>query len=593
MTPLKTRTELDAQRAYIEKKVAEGFDFNLIVADAFLRGIRDLGYRSTATALDELIDNSEQAGATKVTVAFAYGQSDKKPTHIAVIDDGHGMDPEMVRMSVVWGGTHRENDRRGFGRYGYGLPSACVSQGRRFTVYSATGGGNFSSVTLDVDDIGAGKLNRNGRVVVPEAAAAELPAWVQEEIAEHYGSLDHGTVVVITKLDRLSWKTADALERNLLHHFGLTYRNFLRDLTIVVNGVTVDLIDPLFLTPGGRHYGEDGDRAEALDPLAFDVRDADSGQALGTIRVRFAYMPPSFLKVDGKRGSTNARFNIRKENSGIIVMRQGRQIDVITRTPFITIQSNDRYWGVEVDFPATLDEEFRVTTSKQQVVLSDRIWELLKQHGVFAAIQSFRARYEREAAELRAHDAEEAAKRASEQAMEEAAKFKTSRPGGDPEDRRRRAEEAFGREAERRAAESGVPLEIVERELESEIAGQPYKLEEESLQGAPFFRPEQRGGQRVVHLNTAHRFYTDLYAGRGTTPELRSALEVLLFVIGECELDANDDRRQFYEGERNEWSIRLNRALDRLKTKSGAEDASAAAIEYAEAAQEIADVLHF
>src|SRR3990170_1943701 len=71
-TTISGSSELEAQRAYIERKLADGFDFNLMVADAFVRGIRDLGYRSTATALDELIDNSNQAGATKVAIAFAY-----------------------------------------------------------------------------------------------------------------------------------------------------------------------------------------------------------------------------------------------------------------------------------------------------------------------------------------------------------------------------------------------------------------------------------------------------------------------------------------------------------------------------------------
>lgn len=583
-------TELDAQRAYIQRNLAEGFDFDLMVADAFVRGIRDLGYRSTATALDELIDNSNQAGATKVAVAFAYGSSDAKPTHIAVIDNGHGMDPDMIRLAVRWGGTHRENDRAGFGRYGYGLPSASVGQGRRFTVYSATADGKLFSVTLDVDDISDGKYNRDGRAMVPEVKPAKLPQWVQEKIEEQFGGLTHGTIVVIEKLDRLTWKTATALERNLLEHFGLTYRNFLRELTIVVNGTRVEPVDPLFLTPGCRYYDLDDERAVAYDPGAFDVKDANTGKPLGTVKVRFAYMPLKFLSREGKIGSKNARFNVRDANNGIIVLRQGRQIDVITRTPFTTIRNTDRYWCVEVDFPATLDEEFHVTTSKQQIVLSERMWELLKQNGgVNNSIQTMRRRYEREAAELRARlAAAKEEKRASEQAMEEAAKFKTKKPGRDMEQRRRKAGEALGREVQRRAEQSGVAVEEVERELVAEIEGRPYKVAEETLPGAPFFRVEQCGGQRVIYLNTAHRFYTDVYASPYSTPYMRSALEVLLFVIGECELDSNEERQLFYGAERAEWSNRLQVAIDLLKVAVGAEDAEAEADEWTQAEAEVA-----
>jgi hypothetical protein len=46
---------LEAQRRYLKALKAEHFRFNLIVADAFINGIRDIGYKSTATALDELI----------------------------------------------------------------------------------------------------------------------------------------------------------------------------------------------------------------------------------------------------------------------------------------------------------------------------------------------------------------------------------------------------------------------------------------------------------------------------------------------------------------------------------------------------------
>ena len=117
-----------------------------MLANAFVKGMRDIGYKSTAFALDELIDNSIQAGARKIHVAFGYAGkgSEKKPDMLAIVDDGHGMDPLMVRASVIWGGTHRHNDRTGFGRYGYGLPSACVSIGRRYSVFSKVADGRLA-----------------------------------------------------------------------------------------------------------------------------------------------------------------------------------------------------------------------------------------------------------------------------------------------------------------------------------------------------------------------------------------------------------------------------------------------------------------
>jgi len=186
-----------------------------------------------------------------------------------------------------------------------------------------------------------------------------------------------------------------------------------------------------------------------------------------------------------------------------------------------------------------------------------------------------RARYEKDRAAGAADDETEG-DRPSERVMEDVAKFKTKTPGGDPESRLAEAEESLQREAERRAEQSGLPVELVHRELVADIEGHPYRLEEEDLPGAPFYRVEQRGGQRVLLLNRSHRFHTDVYGGVHSTPYLRASLEVLLFVLGECELDANDDRRLFYRSERGEWSTRLATALDRLHQIVGLADIIAA-----------------
>jgi hypothetical protein len=565
--------DLKKQREYADRMSQGGFDFSLVVGDAFVRGIRDIGYKHTGTALDELIDNAIQAEAEKVHVVFGFeGDSEKKPDRLAVIDDGHGMDDLMIRLAVLWGGTHRENDRTGFGRYGYGLPSASVSQGKRFTVYSKPVDGKWHRVTVDLDDIKNGKYtNREGRIVVPAASPATLPDWLENHLGEHFGgdALDHGTIVEIEKVDRLTWKTASSLERSLLEHFGITYRNFLREIEILVNGKRVEPCDPLFLTPGFRFYDIDSDRAVALPPLAIEVK--DGAGVVHMVKARFAHMPPTFQLKDktspkSGKGNLNPRFAVMKDHNGIIVLRNGRQIDVLTSgCPWTTFVNYDRNWDVEIDFPAGLDEEFSITTSKQQIRLSERMWDIFKEAGVYAAIEEMRRILGRQRADVNAaKDEDPTKKRASEQAMEDAIKYKTRKPGADPVQRVKESEAEFKREVERRARDSGVDPETVEAEFRAEVQGAPYKLRTEEMPGAPFFRMVQMGGQKVLYFNKAHRFYTDVYAGNNSNPSVRAALEVLLFVIGDSELDSSGERHLFYQTERAEWSTRLNVALDLL-----------------------------
>ena len=101
-----------------------------------MRGIRDLGYRSNGDAVAELIDNALQAYADRIDVLFGYdGSTSQEAVQLAVIDDGHGMEPDMIRMAVMWGGTHRENDRADSAATAM-VYRARVSLGRRFTVFS-------------------------------------------------------------------------------------------------------------------------------------------------------------------------------------------------------------------------------------------------------------------------------------------------------------------------------------------------------------------------------------------------------------------------------------------------------------------------
>jgi hypothetical protein len=561
---------LDAQRKYLKALKAEHFRFNLIVADAFINGIRDIGYKSTATALDELIDNSIQAEAGNIFVVLGFGDSESKPNSMAVVDDGHGMDPDMIRVAMLWGGSHRINNREGFGRYGYGLPSACVSQGRKFTVYSKPNGAQFHSVCLDIGALGEREyLDEAGQIVVPAAKSAKLPGWINKAVRTHgLREFEHGTVVVIEDLDRLDWKTADALQEHLEDHFGITYRNFLSDVSVFVNGSQVAPIDPLFITPGAKFYDLDEDHAIALSPSRFDIRQPNGTR--GTIKVRYSRLPAAFQR-DKKTGKKNPRFKVMKENNGFLVLRNGRQIDVVTKNPFITFQNYDRNWKVEIDFTAGLDEEFKITTSKQQVAISPGIWELLEKHGVRKAVRALHEAVEEDFAKLRSSVENNSVKRTSESIMQEATKF-TARSTSQDTARENDLHQALAVEIARQATLLGVPPKVVEAKLEEEARNRPYKVEFESVPEGPFFRVWQLGGQKILYLNTKHRFFTDVYSGPESTPRLRASLELLLFVIGECELDALGDRSLFYRTERSEWSKQLTIALELLNDIANVRD---------------------
>lgn len=574
MTMYSTNDTPEKQDAYIRHLNEGGFDYSLIVGEAFVRGMRDIGYKNTATAIDEIIDNSIEAGAETVLIVFGYDASSKKPTRLAIIDDGHGMSAAMLRVAVLWGGSHRQNSRELFGRYGFGLPSACVSQGKRFEVFSKLDGAEFQSITFDLTDIENGTFPReNGHLAVPKAHSASLPDWINAAIAESWGKegLAHGTVVVMDKLDRLTWSTSDGLERNLVQHLGVTYRNFVRRVNLWVNDKQVEPVDPLFLDETAKFYAENAIRAEALPSTVVDVKNRDTGKSQGKVRVRYAYMKPGFQNANGRaiKGSpTNARFTVMKENNGLLVLRAGRQIDVVSnRCPWITFVNYDRNWKVELDFDPSLDEEFSITTSKQQVVLSDRMWQLLEQAGVRTTIDAMRARFQldRHTAEVQEEQPSSATPRPSEAVMISARELAPPQPSVAPEERKSR-EEKLHEEVEQRAGMTGRSASEVTRDVAKEQEEKPYEVRFERAPEAPFYRAEAIGSQIRLFINESHPFFTDIYNAPGTPPRTRAALELLLLVMAECEVDARREVRQLYTRERQQWSRQLRGVLSLMAT---------------------------
>lgn len=590
--------DLKAQREFTDKIAKAGGVLGLVDEKNFVESMRDVGYKSTGFALAELVDNSIQAGAENIHIIVHCDQGEQVSA-IAIMDDGHGMDKEMISESVRWGGTHRHDKRDGFGRFGHGKPSACVSQGRRFTSFSKTAGGELNSVEIDLDEIASGVLSgAGGHILTPPPKIGKerpIPKWVREYRVTH-GLPEHmpqGTVVIIEKIDRADFKTRTALSRHLSEHMGVIYRYFLTDVKVFVNGAAVGPIDPLFTLPGHRDPDAetDSDRAEDAGMLRFEVfSNTDDGgkkRSLGWVKVRFARMDPNFPRVDKTRHAEgengNYRWTImRNWNKGLQILRKGRQIDVVeARCPWTTFVNYDRYWGCEIDFDPGLDEEFRVTTSKQQAVLTTRMWHLLEQAGVYRQIVKLRAENKKKREDEKSkNDPKTDGNKPSEKAAAKGQKYATTRPGSTTDTKKNEGEQNTERETTRRSKASNRPKAAVADEVKDEIKQKPYKFEIGDFPpGSPFFACEFRladGARQVaLTLNRNHAFYSDLYAANETTPAVRAGLEVLLFAIAEHMTQAGGDKKVFYGAELAAWSQTLEGYLHELR-KVGTEDPESA-----------------
>ena len=103
---------------------------------------------------------------------------------------------DMLSVAVTWGGTHRQNSRKGFGKYGYGLPSASLSIAKKYTIYSKVKGGDWHNIVFDITKLeGEGKPDLDEIRSIPKKCA--LPKFINDFEGENFNvkKLEHGTII--------------------------------------------------------------------------------------------------------------------------------------------------------------------------------------------------------------------------------------------------------------------------------------------------------------------------------------------------------------------------------------------------------------
>jgi hypothetical protein len=320
--------------------------YPLVAIRSFIQATRDSGYKSTSAAIAELVDNSFEARASIVDIALSDVEEGKR---IIVTDNGTGMPPQTMQLALQFGGSTRFNSRRGTGRYGMGLPNGSLSQARRVDVYSWTNPHKIWSCYLDVDEIASGSLDS-----VPS------PVRFKAASASEYPSSPSGTVVALTKCDRLDYRTLRAQTKRLHFDLGRIFRQQLYDgKSLQINGMAVKPIDPLFFREGNNLIG-----AEPYGPpLVYEVSPPDGGAS--TVSVRFSVLP---LEKWHSLSNEEKNLNGISKGAGVSVIRAGREVDYGWYFMGTKRKENyDDWWRCEVSFSPDLDELFGVTHTKQKV----------------------------------------------------------------------------------------------------------------------------------------------------------------------------------------------------------------------------------
>lgn len=572
----KAHEQLSKQRDYVKRRHLEGQKSaaltggttGLVDERMLAQSMRSVRYADEAHAAGDIIDNAIEAGATQVHLV--YHLVGDKIAEVAFVDDGSGIDEGFLPHATKWGGSSNDGTRNTFGRFGFGLPSASVNRGTKFSVYSRTDSGEpFAKVSVDLKEL---KIEGTA-VPLPVVTHGDLPAWVTEYLEDSKSGFAGGptearTVVVWSDLDKLIWKNRQQSSSRFREHLGITYAGWLDVCKIFVHGAEVLPVDVLFTTPGSRWYDIDGySKAESQSPVKFEIADESGTRHEVTIRMSLlrkdAYK--ALVPAEGKGPATLIRQKVRTVYNGFFVTRNGRFIEVANPTDF-TWDNYARQVGIAIDFPPELDEVFGVTPDKQTIIFTERLEKLLKDHGIKRAFDSLKAdvRQEREKTEREADADGPGGERPSEVVIAKALEGNYRKTRKASKETQEEAQRNLRDKAKKAAAETGLPEEEIAKAQEKAAQAKPYHIEfEPGAEDDPFYTPMMVGPQLVVRVNTKHPWYREVYAKlKDDQRELRSSLELMLFVLSASELDATTEGRIFYRGERRQWSQLLADAFD-------------------------------
>lgn len=590
---------------------------NLVPPALAIKAMRDSGYRNTAYAVAELIDNAIQAGAQEVELLccerqFFERQRMRRNIHqIAVLDNGRGMDEETLSDALQFGNGKYLEDRSGIGRFGMGLPSSSISQCKRVDVWTWNRNASEPIWTfMDLDEVEQGTQS-----TVPMPVEKAIPS-IWRSAGNCFA--DSGTLVVWSRLDRCLWKTANAIIRNSERIIGRMYRRYVRDndakirLAAFIEDTPeqpeidrpVEANDPLYLmVPSSTPSPYNSEAMFRTDGDAWEVHhDIEFADAAHRVTTRFTVAREE-VRRQPQAGSTQHGRHA-KQNIGVSLVRSGRELELETSLVHAS-EARERWWGIEIDFPPSLDEIFGVTNNKQSarhftetalaieeaIADNESFVDLQEQmrieddprgplldmvHLINRRLDALRKTIELQQKGTRKRkrhekpSAEEKGTSVTRERQEQGHKGVSDEDEGLPEEERT---EALAKELEDAGLDRDDAEELAARTIKQHIK---YTFAAADLEGRTFFTVRPVAGEIVIKININHPAYVHLVevledvpideedneALRARLEAANSGLKLLLMAWARFEDEAltTSDREEIQET-RHRWGVMAARFL--------------------------------
>lgn len=316
--------------------------------------IRDMGY-SVENAIADLIDNSLAAQSSQINIDIVF---DKNKSYIRIEDNGSGMSKARLHEALTFGKKPKNiRDPDDLGRFGMGLKTASLSQGKRLSV-STRIHGNHEIGVWDTDFVND---------IAKAWAIKTTPFQTTKELLVPQIESRSGTVIVIEILDKLLNEKAEDSELfykkidAVGDHLSLIFHRFIQG----------DIVSPVSM-----FY--QGNKLKPINPFAFKkITVKGEGKYFNdSVKVK-AYILPhesKMTKADIKKASLENGFTF---NQGFYIYRAHRLIVCggwLNMSDDLKSIEPTKLCRIRIDIPNDLDGIWGIDVKKSKAVIPNTIY---------------------------------------------------------------------------------------------------------------------------------------------------------------------------------------------------------------------------
>ena len=329
-----------------------------------IKTLMRIGY-DFCTALADIVDNSVSASSSNIHIFYPPGQ---QHPYLRIGDDGYGMTETelLTNMRIGCKDPLDERTKSDLGRFGSGMKIASFSQARLLTVVSKTKSGDICGARWNIDKI------------------ETTDSWCLEllDSSDIESLITAGKVSIGCQGTQVIWESLTCYQTNshsldhdnemasnlalIVNHIGLHFHRFMtgRDkCNFHINNKLIQPIDPFLSDSDGYQEG----RSEKF-------------RCKGGHIVIQTHVLPSITRMGAREVESMGGAASIAQKQGLYIYRNRRLINAGGWLDLAKHHQLSALARVQIDIPASLDEEWSTDVKKETLQLPTRVKRDLRKY---------------------------------------------------------------------------------------------------------------------------------------------------------------------------------------------------------------------